>query len=409
MEGQGLSLRQVRDEADLATIDLPFIEKNRSRHGRMRYYFRVDGVRVARLPGDPDSPEFYKEYWKQRRKLENGEPAGQEGPQDDLKGPPVPNTFRWLCTLYKASEAFTRLDETTQAKRRSIIDSMLLEPLKPGDARLFASMPLAVMDVANITVLRDRKKETPFAADERLKILRQVFDTTRPGKDGKPERIVPQNLARLVEPYRKKTEGHHTLRDHEIAQYIRHHGVRSKAVLALVLFMYTGLRVSDLSVLGPQHRRRDEFTLRLFKNRNRTPVTRVIPIHPVLDAVLAWHPVKGMNYLMTEYGNPFSVKGFGQRVSEWFNQAGLPHCSAHSVRKGLATALSEAEATDSMLDGFFGWKDGKTSKIYTRQKQQAKLARQAVQRIDWGEIGNMLPHPEAGVEFPALAAEKKSS
>jgi integrase len=128
----------------------------------------------------------------------------------------------------------------------------------------------------------------------------------------------------------------------------------------------------------------------------------------VLDAVLAWHTVKGMNYLITEYGNAFSVKGLGQRISEWFSQAGLPHCSAHSVRKGLATALSESEATDSMLDGFFGWKDGKTSKIYTRQKQQAKLARQAVARIDWGEIGNMLPHPETGVEFQTALAEKKA-
>lgn len=35
-----------------------------------------------------------------------------------------------------------------------------------------------------------------------------------------------------------------------------------------------------------------------------------------------------------------------------------------------------------MLDGLFGWKDGKTSKIYTAKKQQAKLAKQAVLRID---------------------------
>lgn len=59
-----------------------------------------------------------------------------------------------------------------------------------------------------------------------------------------------------------------------------------------------------------------------------------------------------------------------------------PRRSAHTVRKGLATNLAESEATDSMLDGLFGWKDGKTSKIYTAKKQQAKLAKQAVLRID---------------------------
>ncbi|MEP9373335.1 hypothetical protein [Mesorhizobium sp. KR1-2] len=58
--------------------------------------------------------------------------------------------------------------------------------------------------------------------------------------------------------------------------------------------------------------------LRLFKNRNRPPVTLTISIHP---------------------------------------------------------NLAESEATDSMLDGLFDWKDGKTSKIYTAKKLQAKLAR----------------------------------
>ncbi|MBY3183299.1 MULTISPECIES: hypothetical protein [Rhizobium] len=43
-----------------------------------------------------------------------------------------------------------------------------------------------------LEVLRDSKKETPFGADERLKALRQSFDTR---KDGKA--IVP-NVAHLV-------------------------------------------------------------------------------------------------------------------------------------------------------------------------------------------------------------------
>jgi integrase len=400
MEGRGLS-------DDLATIDLPFIEKNRSRHGKFRYYFRVEGVRHARLPDDPDSEEFSTAYWKARKLFESDEKEPEL--PETIKGKPKPGTFHALCVAYLSSQPFRMLDATTQTKRRQIIDAMLIEPVKRDGTRIFASMPLPALDVANLEILRDRKKATPFAADERLKILRQIFDTTEPGRDGKPQRIVPQNLARLVLPFRKPTDGHATLRDEEIKRYIEHHGVRSKAVLALVLLMYTGFRVSDAAVIGPQHRRGDQFTLRLFKNRNVAPVTLTVPIHPVLGMVLGWHPVKGMNYLLTEYGNAFTVKGLGNRISDWFTQADMPHLSAHSVRKGLATTMAESEATDSMLDGFFGWKDGKTSKIYTRQKQQAKLARQAVARIDWGEIGNILPHPDEGVAFQADTAEKKIS
>lgn len=396
-----------REEPDVATIDLPYIEKNKSRHGTMRYYFRFEGRRLGRLPSDPETEEFSTEYWRIRNQVEAGQTQPRTDP-DDLSGPPRLNTFRWLCVQYLSSHAYARLDQTTRAKRRSIIDSMLLEPLKPGGDRLFANMPLTALDAANIEVLRDRKRETPFAADERLKVLRQIFDTERPGATGLPEKIVKVNVARAVSPFRAKTDGHHTIRDDEIAQYIRHHGIRSKAVLALIIIMYTGMRVSDLAAIGPQHRRKGKLVFRVFKNRNRSPVTLEIEIHPILDMVLGWHKLKGMAYLLTEHGKPFSIKGLGNRVSDWFTQADLPHCSAHSVRKGLATTLAESEATDSMLDGLFGWKDGKTSKIYTARKQQAKLARQAVSRIDWGEIGNILPHPQQGVAVPTATPMGKA-
>lgn len=399
MEGAGVS-------DDLATIDLPYIEKNRSRHGTMRYYFRFEGERLGRLPDDPDSEEFSVEYWRLRRSAEKGAP----GPAPKvLAGHPRPGSFRQLAAFYLASDPFKLLDLTTQAKRRAIIDSMLLEPVVPDGAKIFADMPWSLLDADNIAVLRDRKKDTPFAADERLKVLRQMFEATRKGKDGKPAKIVAHNAARQVQAFRQKTDGHHTIRPEELEQYIRHHGLTSMATFAAVLMMFTGLRVSDAALIGPQHRRSDKFQLRLFKGRNRTPVTLDIPIHPVLDQVLDWHPVKGMTYLRTEYGKAFSIKGLSQRVSKWFSQAGLEHCTAHTIRKGLATVVAENEATDSMLDGLFGWKDGKTSKIYTAKKQQAKLAWQAINRIDWGEMGNILPHPTDGVASQPDMPKKNAS
>lgn len=384
--------------SQLTAIEWKFIEKNRSRHGRYRFYFRVEGKRLARLPDNPDSQEFAKAYWAERKKLETNTPP--PSPQA-LPGRPLPGSFHALCVAYIASDGYRHLDATTKAKRRAIIDSMLLEPLAPNDPRLFAAMPIAALTVDNLEVLRDRKKETPFAADERLKVLRQIFDTTKPGKDGRPVPIVKVNMARLVRPFRKKTSGHHTITPDEIAAFIRHHGIRSKPVKALVLLMYTGVRVSDLAWLGPQHRRGDRFRFLVYKNRNRAPTTLELPVHPILDMVLSWHPIEGMAYMMTEYGRAYSIKGLSQRVSAWFDQAGLPHCTAHTVRKGLATTLVENESTDAMLDGLFGWKDGKTSKIYTARRQQSKLARQAVGRIKWGEIENILPHPRKGDGVPA--------
>jgi integrase len=383
--------------SDVTTIDLPFIEKNKSRHGTMRYFLRIKGERICRLPDALGSEEFLDQYWAARRKHEAArQPAAPTGPSP-ISLSVKPNSFKWLSMEYIRSDPFRRLDPTTQAKRRSIIESMWIEPIRPNDARIFADMPVARMTVASLETLRDRKKATPFAADERVKVLRQVFSAK--DANGKP---FAENIALLVKSFRLPTEGHHTASADDLKQYIEHHGHRSKAVLALSILMFTGIRVSDLALIGPQHRRKDVFKLRLFKGRNRKPVTLEIPIHPILAAVLTMHPPKGMTYLMTEWGKPFSIKSLGGRVSDWFTQAKLPHLTAHSVRKGLATDQAHNGVSDSALEAMFGWRDGKTSKIYTRNAEQARLARIAVSQITWeGLADSMLPADTEGVAAAA--------
>ncbi|MEQ1409339.1 hypothetical protein ABK249_31000 [Neorhizobium sp. Rsf11] len=51
---------------DMATVEYPFVEKNKRRHGTMRYYLRIDGVRICRLPDDIKSEEFARKYWEAR-------------------------------------------------------------------------------------------------------------------------------------------------------------------------------------------------------------------------------------------------------------------------------------------------------------------------------------------------------
>lgn len=288
---------------DVANIDLPYIEKNPSRHGKVRYFLRIGGKRICRLPDKIDSEEFTAEYWKARKAYR------PDATTDPAKALPLsaivkPDTFRWLCMEYMRSKPFTTLDQTSQTRRRNIIEAMWKEPLSETDGRLFADMPLSRIDVGNLSVLRDRKKDVPFAADERLKVLRQVFDAK--DMNGKP---FVANVARLVDPFRQHSDGHETATPEDLAQFMAHHGVKSKAVLYLAIQMFTGLRVSDLRALGPQHRRKDMFKLRLFKNRNRTPVDLEIPIHPILDAVLSMHQVKGLHYLVTEFT--------GEPVEDW--------------------------------------------------------------------------------------------
>ncbi|MBY3183298.1 hypothetical protein [Rhizobium laguerreae] len=110
--------------------------------------------------------------------------------------------------------------------------------------------------------------------------------------------------------------------------------MRSKAVLCVAIMMFTGFRVSDVSRLGPQHRRRDMFKRRLFKNCNLNPYDIEIAIHPILEAVLAMHMVTDLTYIATEFGKPFSI-----RVSETGSRIG-------SVRPASATSAPIPSARD---------------------------------------------------------------
>jgi hypothetical protein len=101
-----------------------------------------------------------------------------------------------------------------------------------------------------------------------------------------------------------------------------------------------------------------------------------------------------MTYLVTELGKPFSVKDLGNRISDWWRQAGMPHLTSRSVRRGLATS----EAAVSMLEVMFGWKDPKTSKIYRLNAEKARLATQTVEKINWDGIGSKLLLPKDGTE-----------
>ncbi|KOC77662.1 hypothetical protein AKG10_02435 [Shinella sp. GWS1] len=42
------------------------------------------------------------------------------------------------------------------------------------------------------------------------------------------------------------------------------------------------------------------------------------------------------------------------------------------------------------MEAMFGWRDAKTSKIYTRNAERARLSRQTVARINWDGIGTKL-------------------
>lgn len=89
--------------------------------------------------------------------------------------PPWPGTFRWLCLKHYEWAEFGQLDPRTQHVTKLIVEEMMLEPIAPGAPEIFADCPLPRFGVQAVRILRDRRKDKPEAANNRVRRLRRIF------------------------------------------------------------------------------------------------------------------------------------------------------------------------------------------------------------------------------------------
>jgi integrase len=362
-----------------AAVRYRYVVEDVDRHGTVRLYFRRHG-RKTRMPGPIGSPEFVAAY---AALLEGSE---HPPPNRQLAHPEAPHgTLRQLADAFERSAEFRALDPATRRTRQLIHDSMLAEPIAPGSDRLFGDMPVHLVNRRAVKVLRDRKAATPWAAQRRVKCLSRLFawaiDDERPG--------IAANPAARLKPITPTTAGHHTWTDAEVERFEARWPVGTKQRLALDLLLYTGARRSCASMLGRQHER--EHGTRLswtaWKGRRKSPQTIDIPLLPPLRASIEATPTGDLAYLVTERGTPFSIAGFGMWFRAQCDAAGLPHCSAHGLRKAGSTRAAQNGATAHELMATYGWKRLSEAETYTRAAERRTLATSGANKI--------LSHPAA--------------
>jgi integrase len=356
----------------MVRVRLKYISADIDRHGNVRYYFRKRGVpKKVRLPGRPGDEAFRSAY----EALLAGKPLLANGKSENLPQKATPDSLRWLCKRYLESPEFKRLEASTRRNRERTLSTICDQPLSPGSALKVGDAPFAEMTAKAVRCLRDRKADTPEAANVWLKALKAVF------KWAIEVGYCHQNPTRDVPKFRSASEGFHTWTQDEVAAFERTHPIGSMARLALALLLYTGQRRSDVILFGPQHVKDGSLRFTQQKNRNSNPVTLEIPVLPVLADVIKATPSRHLTFLVSKYGKPFTVGGFGNRMREWCNAAGLPHCSAHGLRKAGAVQAAENGATPHQLMAIFGWRDIKQAEKYTRKANQKKLARDSMHLI----------------------------
>jgi integrase/recombinase XerD len=334
-----------------------YVVEDVDRHGTVRLYFRRRGEPKIRLQGLPGSEEFTAAYQEALNRSVNSRPT---------VGALLRGSFGHLCRLYYASISFKALDRSTQSWRRRALDEICV---------VHAEKPVAKMQAKHVRQLRDEKINTPGAARNRLKALRALFRWAMENDEA------PHDPTRDIKPIASPTAGHHSWSLEEITAYENRHPLGSKARLAMALLLYTACRREDVVRFGPQHLRNGRLQYRQAKNEHRTPIDMDIPAHPDLLKVISETTTRHLTFLVTEYGKPFSPAGFGGKFRDWCNQAGLPHCSAHGLRKATAARLAERGASPHEIMAITGHQSLEEVERYTRAARKSQLADSAMARL----------------------------
>ena len=318
----------------------------RDRHGKARWRYRRKGSKTIYLPGQPGSPEFAEAYALAVANTVKIQPGADRT---------VPGTINALAVaIYKSAE-WSIMASTTQGTYRGIIERI---------RRDYGALTVASFTSARIKGLRDKKRDTPTAANNFVKVLRwmMTFAVER--------NLRPDNPCIGIKPLKIDGDGFHTWTEAEIAQFEARWPVGSKERLAFDLLLYTVQRSGDVRRMGRQTVKagRLEFT------QEKTGAHLSLPILPALAKSLALVPPGQMLFIITQFDEPYTAKGFGNFFSAACRAAGLPHCSAHGLRKSGATRLADAGHSEAVIMSWTGHQTTKEILRYTRARNQRALA-----------------------------------
>jgi integrase len=323
--------------------------------GKRRVRFRKGGFSTY-LTGIPWSEDFMHQY---AAALEGVKQRSEVG-ADRTK----PGTISSLIVSYYKL-VFPTLKASTQRLRRHMLETFRREH---GDK------PVRLLRRQHVAAIIAAKSKTPQSANTLLKILHMLFAHAIEINMG-----LTSNPAADVKKFKIDSDGFHTWTEEEVAQFEAHHPVGSKARIALALLL-TGQRRSDIIRMGWQHLVGDAIAVR--QEKTGTPLLIPLDIDPSLRLALMLVPKTNLTFLVTMFGAPYTARGFTTWFRKRCDAAGLPpQCSAHGLRKLVATRLANASCPEEEIKAITGHRSSSEVARYTKARDQKRLAQAAANRL----------------------------
>lgn len=323
---------------------LPYTLREKTRHGKTVWYFRVQDGPRTRLPDEYGSDEFMAAY----RAAFAGEKPATKTKED-------PRSLNWLLNQYRESSAYRSLSTATRKQRDNIFQHVI-------DAS--GTAPYRAVSRKHIVEGRERRAKTPSQAGNFLKAMRGLFRWAL-----ESQLIDVDPTLGVKDPKTPKSGGFEAWNDEDVQKYHSRWPLGTKERVWIDVILYTGLRRGDAVLLGRQHIRDGIATIRTGK----TGTEVVIPILEPLRRTLEAGPTGDMHFVVGDSGKPLTKESFGNMFRAACNEAGVKK-SAHGIRKIAATRAADAGATVAELEAMFGWSGGGMASLYTKTADRRRLA-----------------------------------
>lgn len=324
-----------------------WVSEYRSRHGKSYYRFRRKGFTNHTFKNDPGTEEFMEEYQAcldgDHNRLVPQAHKATPGSVDDL-----------LARYYRSAE-FVALRSTTQAVYRREFDRW---------RRQYGGASVRDLESHHVAEMLAERLPHVHSANTLRKRLSFLMDfAIRLG-------FADKNPVRAIRSYKTKSTGYHTWTDEEIARFEAFHPTGTIPRLAFDLLLWTGQRGGDVRILGPQHIK--DKRINIVQSKTGAKVSLPI-LAPLAESILAT-PTRGLVFILSAHNKPYSAKSFPQRFSKWCTDAGLPHCTAHGLRKAAARRLAEAGCTNQQIKSWTGHTTDSEVARYTAAADQLTLS-----------------------------------
>jgi integrase len=348
------------------TEEHPHAGSYRDRHGKRRWRFRRGG-KTIQLPGAPGQPQFEAAYAAALA----GRPV-EKAKVHCLPTAAAPKSLRaaWRILISDTLE-WKQLDEETKLAQMRIAERFLTSPVVDCEPLVFGDVAAADLQRKHIKAILSRRSNTPHAASHLLRMIRKLT-----GVALDQEWIEYDPTYRIT--FRPAYKGWKAWPEESRLVFERKWEIGTTPRLVYSLALYFGHRRSDVA--------RMKWTdLEVAAGnvvQKKTGKSLWIPMHTELVTVLEATEQRGEYVVLTQYGQPFSVKALGMRMQEWTRAAGLaPGHTLHGLRKTLGKMLAESGATTRQIMAILGHDDINHAELYTREAEQRQLAADGMRKL----------------------------